>query len=107
MFYALENYLKGSHPEEMAGLLLSKTEKGIRTCTSTNVVKSLEANQVKINLLRKLGSHDVSIYLCRKVRHCPSGTFCTEALKISLWNTGSIFDPVSNPGSLCVVLPEL
>lgn len=93
----------------MAGLLLSKTEigKGIRTWTSTNVMESLEANQAKIKLLHKLGSHDVSTYPCRKLRHCLSDTFYTEALRICLWNIGRIFDPVSNPGNSCVVLPKL
>lgn len=59
MFCVLKNYLKGSHPGEMARLLLSETEKGIRTRTSTNVMAPLEANRGKINLLHKLCSYDV------------------------------------------------
>lgn len=107
MTWFLRDHLKGSRPEETAGLLRSKAGKGIRTCTSTNVMVPLEAKQVKIKLLCKLGSHDVSTYLCRKVRHCLSGTFCTEALRIYLGNIGGICGPVSNPGNSCVVLPEL
>lgn len=107
MLRVLRDHLNCSRPKEMTGLLLGKTGKGIRTWTSTNVKASLEAKQAKTNLLHKLGSHDVSIYLSRKVRHCLSDTFYTEALKIHLWNTGSIFDPISNPGDPWVVSLEL
>lgn len=47
IFWVIRDHLKGSHPKEMAGVLLSKRGKGIRTHTSTKVMVSLEISRWK------------------------------------------------------------